>query len=257
MWLSPQQAANMLHVSTETLRRMAADGRLEGVRTQTTPGGHARYNRDDLLALIQGNQAVADGRPLVLQMAPNQQAGSRRALLIDVAILVAAMICVWLAVSTSQTQRSWERDVHTIQQAQVKERDARIALVSAVSRAALAYGPASRDCRHYIGTPDAVSELLDQGISFGEDAKTHRINVTTNPELLPTINAYLQAARYGEPDHGAWRSFLESPAGYLAPAARSAHFEGKRAYQAEIDNIQDTITQQAKDASDYSGSCSE
>jgi excisionase family DNA binding protein len=47
--VTPAQAARELHVSTDTLRRWADDGKLTALRTI---GGHRRYNRTELAKLL-------------------------------------------------------------------------------------------------------------------------------------------------------------------------------------------------------------
>lgn len=47
--LTPAQAAKLLHVAPTTIRHWAQTGRLPFV---TTPGGHRRFNKNDLLSLM-------------------------------------------------------------------------------------------------------------------------------------------------------------------------------------------------------------
>lgn len=47
--LAPAQAAALIGVTAETIRRYAEAGRLPHL---VTPGGHRRYRRSDVLALV-------------------------------------------------------------------------------------------------------------------------------------------------------------------------------------------------------------
>ncbi|MBI3997742.1 MAG: helix-turn-helix domain-containing protein [Armatimonadetes bacterium] len=73
-WLSLGQAASMLGVDQATLRHWADTGR---VRTFRTPGGHRRFLKDDLHALIQPEvPRVEDLRPLVERRSAKLLAGA-------------------------------------------------------------------------------------------------------------------------------------------------------------------------------------
>jgi excisionase family DNA binding protein len=50
-YLTPGQAANLLHVSPKTLNRWAHEGR---VPCMVTLGGHRRFRRDQIEAIAQG-----------------------------------------------------------------------------------------------------------------------------------------------------------------------------------------------------------
>lgn len=61
-WLTVQEAADVLGISTSTLRRWTAQGR---VRERRTPGGHRRYEVNDIRAEVERRQAGrARVRPL-------------------------------------------------------------------------------------------------------------------------------------------------------------------------------------------------
>ena len=66
------QAAEMLGVSVETLRRWEADGRL---RMERTDGGHRLVDLDDVTRLLAERRAAAGVRPIVAQSARNRFAG--------------------------------------------------------------------------------------------------------------------------------------------------------------------------------------
>ncbi len=57
-WITTKQAAGILHVHPETLRRQLKDGKLEGMRISKTEGGHMRLNETDVwrLAAIQAER---------------------------------------------------------------------------------------------------------------------------------------------------------------------------------------------------------
>lgn len=48
-WISTKQAADILHVHPETLRRQVKDHKLGSIRIQPTPGGHMRLHEADVL----------------------------------------------------------------------------------------------------------------------------------------------------------------------------------------------------------------
>lgn len=56
--ISPRQAARELHVSTDTLRRWAEEGKIAAVRTI---GGHRRYRRDQLAELAAIHRSFLPG----------------------------------------------------------------------------------------------------------------------------------------------------------------------------------------------------
>jgi excisionase family DNA binding protein len=58
--LTPQEAAAILGVSTKTLARREAEGRIEAVKT---PGGHRRYREDDVKGLAEAQKQSAAGDP--------------------------------------------------------------------------------------------------------------------------------------------------------------------------------------------------
>ena len=58
-WLSLGTACRMLEVSQATLRSWANRGI---IRTYRTPGGHRRFSRDDLQALVDGTASGLDGK---------------------------------------------------------------------------------------------------------------------------------------------------------------------------------------------------
>ena len=53
VWLSSQQVANAFGVNPKTVQRWAKAGKLEFTRTL---GGHRRYRKDQVLALLKGNR---------------------------------------------------------------------------------------------------------------------------------------------------------------------------------------------------------
>lgn len=54
--LTPKAAADLIGVHDETIKRWAAKGKLPAFRT---PGGHWRFRRSDVLALIDTEQVPA------------------------------------------------------------------------------------------------------------------------------------------------------------------------------------------------------
>lgn len=66
------QAAEMLGVSVETLRRWEAEGRLATVRTE---GGQRRVGLADVSRLLAGRRRAAMSRPIVAQSARNRFPG--------------------------------------------------------------------------------------------------------------------------------------------------------------------------------------
>lgn len=52
-WLSTTEAARLLHVHPDTLRKRAAAGNLGDVEIDLTPGGHRRYRADHIRSLAQ------------------------------------------------------------------------------------------------------------------------------------------------------------------------------------------------------------
>lgn len=58
-WLTTAQAAKLLHVHPDTLRKRAASGSLPGVRIETTPGRHRKYLASDIEALAQRGWGAA------------------------------------------------------------------------------------------------------------------------------------------------------------------------------------------------------
>jgi excisionase family DNA binding protein len=52
--LTPAEAAKLLHVAPTTIRHWAQIGRLPFI---TTPGGHRRFNKQDILALMSASKA--------------------------------------------------------------------------------------------------------------------------------------------------------------------------------------------------------
>lgn len=53
-FLPPGQAADLLHVTTKTLQRMAIRGEVKAI---TLPSGHRRYDRKSVEAIIAGHAA--------------------------------------------------------------------------------------------------------------------------------------------------------------------------------------------------------
>jgi excisionase family DNA binding protein len=51
--LTPGEVAQLFRVDPKTVTRWAASGRLRSIRT---PGGHHRFYRDDVLALLNRTQ---------------------------------------------------------------------------------------------------------------------------------------------------------------------------------------------------------
>jgi molybdopterin-binding protein len=66
------QAAEMLGVTVETLRRWEADGRLAMERSE---GGQRRIEMDEVARLLAERRKVATDRPIVAQSARNRFAG--------------------------------------------------------------------------------------------------------------------------------------------------------------------------------------
>ncbi len=66
------QAAEMLGVSVETLRRWEADGRLTTTRTE---GGQRLVGLAEVTRLLTGRRQAATARPIVAQSARNRFAG--------------------------------------------------------------------------------------------------------------------------------------------------------------------------------------
>lgn len=57
-WISLGAACRLLKVSESTLRQWADSGR---IRSYRTPGGHRRFSREDLYALMEGTRPVPEG----------------------------------------------------------------------------------------------------------------------------------------------------------------------------------------------------
>jgi len=66
------QAAEMLKVSVETLRRWETDGRL---RMERSPGGQRLVDIDDVARLIDDRRRASSDRPIVAQSARNRFPG--------------------------------------------------------------------------------------------------------------------------------------------------------------------------------------
>ncbi len=66
------QAAEMLGVSVETLRRWESEGRL---RMERTDGGHRLVDLQDVTRLLAERRSAAGERPIVAQSARNRFAG--------------------------------------------------------------------------------------------------------------------------------------------------------------------------------------
>lgn len=60
--LSAAQTAERLGISVRTLDRMEVDGRL--VRVSTTPGGHRRFDSEQVERVAQGLPAVEEPQPI-------------------------------------------------------------------------------------------------------------------------------------------------------------------------------------------------
>ncbi|MFC3095440.1 response regulator [Alteromonas sediminis] len=58
-WLSPQKAAQLLMISPITLRQWASSGK---IKAATTPGGHRRFLKSDVLALAEANVDIFTGQ---------------------------------------------------------------------------------------------------------------------------------------------------------------------------------------------------
>lgn len=61
-WLTPAQAATVLGVAEETVRRLFDAGELTGMRTRPGPGGHRRISRVSVEA-YQRRQRGEDPQP--------------------------------------------------------------------------------------------------------------------------------------------------------------------------------------------------
>lgn len=59
-WLSPREAAEILGINSDTLRRWERDGRIESERT---PGGQRRYCEQDVLTLLKGETPTRKNAP--------------------------------------------------------------------------------------------------------------------------------------------------------------------------------------------------
>jgi excisionase family DNA binding protein len=66
--LTPAQAASLLGVSTASVRLWAAEGRLAFT---TTPGGHRRFQRGDVLELALGSGGRVEVAPTAVVDAPS------------------------------------------------------------------------------------------------------------------------------------------------------------------------------------------
>ena len=55
-WLTPRQAAALIGVTADTVRKWANDGILPSQRTR--PGGHRRFLRSDVDALVSSGAAA-------------------------------------------------------------------------------------------------------------------------------------------------------------------------------------------------------
>lgn len=54
--LTPQRAAALLGITTDSIRRWANDGVLPSVRTRPDGRGHRRFRRSDIERLVQGTE---------------------------------------------------------------------------------------------------------------------------------------------------------------------------------------------------------
>ena len=61
--LTPSEAAELLSVSPTTIRLWARNGRLTSVKT---PGGHRRFNKDEVMTLLTPSSADVDGMFTIL-----------------------------------------------------------------------------------------------------------------------------------------------------------------------------------------------
>lgn len=56
--LTPQQAAALVGIRADTLSQWARDGRIRSTRTRA--GGHRRFRRGDVLAMVQTEEPTAE-----------------------------------------------------------------------------------------------------------------------------------------------------------------------------------------------------
>ncbi len=55
-WMKTSEVAEFFRVDPGTVKRWSRTGKFDGIRTFETPGGHKRFNRSDIVKIVEAHE---------------------------------------------------------------------------------------------------------------------------------------------------------------------------------------------------------
>ncbi len=55
-WMKTSEVAEFFRVDPGTVKRWSRTGKFDGIRTFETPGGHKRFNRSDIIKVVEAHE---------------------------------------------------------------------------------------------------------------------------------------------------------------------------------------------------------
>lgn len=224
---------------------MAADGRLEGVSVRKTPGGHARYDRDDIVALASRISAAdGDAAPLPAPAPAPDGADNTQTATLDPTSAPApahqylqlpritfrrrhwvllAVAALWLIGTWAITAVSWSDVPSDDQIYRDKRMSADMKLFMGIQDV---FGArTSTECLSYMRTLEGTRAFLQGELIVNGEVLLPRS--AKGKKISAAVKQYMHARRDFSPDFPVmgqtefwWNEFLSAPVGYTAPLAR-------------------------------------